>query len=86
MTEPDKARETLTTAKTRYRRTEDAHTAARDDLKAAVVDALRAGVGPSEVARLSGFTDAYVRKLARAAGLPPLRDSRGGAAPKRSTP
>lgn len=82
MTEPDKARETLTTTRARYSRTEDAHKKARDDLKAAVVDALRAGIGPSEVSRLSGFTDAYVRKLARAADLPPLRDSRGGAAPK----
>ncbi|MFB9187429.1 hypothetical protein ACFFX1_55675 [Dactylosporangium sucinum] len=83
MTDADNARQNLTAAKTNYRRTEDAHTKARNELQEAVVAALRAGVGPSEAARLSGFTDAYVRKLARAAGLPPLRESRGGAAPRR---
>jgi hypothetical protein len=38
---------------------------------AAVVVALRAGVSPTEVERLSPFTAAYVRKTARAHGVPP---------------
>ncbi|MER7280574.1 hypothetical protein ABT369_39655 [Dactylosporangium sp. NPDC000244] len=80
----DEARQILGTAKTKYRRTEDAHKKARDELQEAVVEALRAGVGPSEAARLSGFTDAYVRKLARGAGIPPIRESRGGPVPKKA--
>jgi hypothetical protein len=46
--------------------------------KAAVPKALallRAGVGPSEVIRLSPFSDAYIRKLARRAGIPPARQT-----------
>jgi hypothetical protein len=36
-----------------------------------VVAALKAGALPSEVARRSPFTDTYVRRLAREAGIPP---------------
>jgi hypothetical protein len=37
----------------------------------AVLPALRAGVPPTEVERLSPFTAAYIRKVARAEGVPP---------------
>lgn len=38
---------------------------------------LRAEVSPTEVTRLSPFTDSYIRKAAREAGIPPAREPRG---------
>jgi hypothetical protein len=64
-------REELTAATRRYKRTEAAHKEARLLTVAAVVSALRAGVPPSEVERLSPFTAAYIRKLAREEDIPP---------------
>lgn len=40
---------------------------------AAALAALRAGRPPTGVANLSPFTDAYIRQLAREAGIPPAR-------------
>ncbi|GAA3560775.1 hypothetical protein GCM10022235_31380 [Kribbella ginsengisoli] len=37
----------------------------------AVLAALKSGVPPTEVERLSPFTAAYIRKIARAEGVPP---------------
>lgn len=37
----------------------------------AVIAALRSGLSPTEVTELGPFTAAYVRKLARQAGIPP---------------
>lgn len=54
-----------------YQKTEAAHEKARDAAVAAVVAALRAGVGPTEVARRSPFTAAYVRVIARDNDIPP---------------
>lgn len=54
-----------------YQQTEAAHQAARQKAIEAVVAALRAGHRPAEVGRRSPFTDAYVRKLARAHEIPP---------------
>jgi hypothetical protein len=71
----------LSAATRRYRRTETAHEAARQDLLAAVLAALRAGVPPTEVERLSPFTAAYIRKVARAEGIPPAPPG-----PKRAEP
>ena len=65
------AREELTAATRRYRRTEAAHEEARQAAIEAVLTALRAGIGPTEVERLSPFTGAYIRKLARENGVPP---------------
>lgn len=53
--------------------------------KAAIAKALtllRAGLGPSHVARLTPFTDSYVRKAARDAGIPAARPPRGASARK----
>jgi hypothetical protein len=61
----------LAAATRRYEQTEAAHDEARKAAIEAVLAALRAGVGPSEVERLSPFTGAYVRKLARENGIPP---------------
>ncbi|MBB5824734.1 hypothetical protein [Micromonospora carbonacea] len=67
MTDP---RDELSAATKRYRRTEAAHEAAREAVVAAVVAALRQGVGPTEVERLSPFSGAYIRKLARQNDVP----------------
>lgn len=63
----------LRVATERYLETEAAFEAARADTVNAVVDALRDGVGPTEVTDLSPFTAAYVRRLARENGIPPAR-------------
>src|ERR671936_402453 len=68
---PD-TREALSAATRRYRRTEAAHEEARQEVINAVIAALRDGVGPTEVERLSPFTSAYIRKLARDNGVPPV--------------
>lgn len=65
------ARSALAAATRRYEQTEAAHEDARREAIEAVLVALRAGVGPSEVERLSPFTAAYVRRLARENGIPP---------------
>lgn len=64
-------RDELTAATRRYERTDAAHEAARQEVMAAVLAALRAGIPPTEVERLSPFTAAYIRKMARAEGIPP---------------
>jgi hypothetical protein len=78
-------RDQLAAATRRYRQTEAAHEQARQATIAAVLNALRGGVGPAEVERLSPFTGAYIRKLAREHGIPPAppgpksQESRRGA-------
>ena len=64
-------RDELIAATRRYRRTETAHDEARLATIQAVVAALLAGVGPTEVERLSPFTGAYIRKIARENQVPP---------------
>ena len=64
-------REALIAATRRYQRTEAAHEEARREAIDAVIAALRAGLGPTEVERLSPFTGAYIRKVARENGVPP---------------
>lgn len=61
----------LTEATRRYRRTEKAHEEARDAAVQAVVDALRAGIRPTDVTNASPFTAAYVRRIAREHGIEP---------------
>lgn len=65
------ARTTLAAAGRRYRRTETAHDNARRELLGSIVDALRSGVGPAEVARLSTLADRQVRRIARENGIEP---------------
>lgn len=64
-------RDELIAATKRYERTEAAHEVARQQAIQAVLAALRVGVGPTEVERLSPFTGAYIRKIARENGVPP---------------
>lgn len=69
MTTPDRALNVLDAATARYRELEQAH----DAVVAAILAALKAGAGPTEVANRSPFTAAHVRKLAREAGIPPAK-------------
>lgn len=53
-----------------YRRADAARQAVREAAVAAIVAALRAGVPPTVVTAHCPFTAAYVRVLARNAGIP----------------
>lgn len=72
-------RKDLENATRRYRKTASDHEQARDATIEAVLAALRFGVAPVEVERLSPFTAAYIRRLAREQGIPPASPG-----PKRS--
>ncbi len=72
-------RKDLEAATRRYRRTASDHEQAREATIAAVVEALRSGIPPVEVERLSPFTGAHIRKMAREHGIPPASPG-----PKRS--
>jgi hypothetical protein len=61
----------LAAATRRFEQTNTDHEDARVAVTEAIVIALRAGVGPTEVAQLSPFTAAYVRKIARENEIPP---------------
>ncbi|GGQ67134.1 hypothetical protein [Couchioplanes azureus] len=74
------ARDRLAAATRRYRDSEAAHEEARQQVIEAALEALRANITPTEVEKLSPFTGAYIRRLAREKGIPPA--ARG---PKRST-
>lgn len=62
--------EELEAATARYRETEAAHDESRTRVVAAVLDALRAGERPTDVAAKSPFTETYVRRVARENGIP----------------
>lgn len=68
----------------RYRQTEEAHEKARDNLVAAVVEALKAGERPTDVTSWSPFTATYVRKLARKHGIEGAVPSAARAVPPHS--
>lgn len=50
-------------ARARFKRTKAAYEAARSDLNALIVEADEKDVGPSEIARESGFTREWVPKV-----------------------
>ena len=70
----------LAEATRRYVRTKKAHEEARAAAEQAVVDALRAGMRPTDVTNASPFTAAYVRRIAREHGVEPAAPG-----PKRAT-
>jgi hypothetical protein len=74
------AKDALSEQTKRYQRADDTRTAARNAAIELALKLLDAKVGPSEVARLSPFTDSYIRKAARKAGLPPVTSPRGATA------
>ncbi|MYW00610.1 hypothetical protein [Streptomyces sp. SID3343] len=57
------AEEGLVSAAKAYRRTEREHEEARQELKHAAVRAMAAGVKQSEVAKVTGWTREYLRRL-----------------------
>ncbi len=57
----------------RVRRATSALDAAKADHLGAAIDALKAGVPPTDVVNESTFSDAYLRQHARDAGIPPAR-------------
>lgn len=59
----------------RYRRADKTRKEAGQAALTKAIELLFAGVGPTEVAQLSPFTDAYIRKIAREKGVPPARDT-----------
>jgi hypothetical protein len=66
-------RQSLGRASEEYREAEQRFDQARQALVGVVVEALRAGVPPTEVVELSPFSPAYVRVIAREHGIPPAR-------------
>lgn len=66
----------------RYRRAKKALDDVGKSAMAKALALLRANVAPTEVERLSPFTDSHIRKAARAAGIPPARPPRGITAPR----
>jgi hypothetical protein len=73
----------LAEATKRYRKTKTAHDDAQEAVTAAAIAALRAGHRPTDVTDVSPFTAAYVRRLAREAGIEPARP---GPKPSKETP
>lgn len=49
---------------------EDAKQAVSDATEATIVDALKAGIGPTEIAAHAGVSDSHVRAVRRMHGLP----------------
>lgn len=66
----------LSAATRRYRQTASKHQEARVEAVGAALAALRAGDEPAAVAAESPFTPAYIRRLAREAGIPPAATGR----------
>jgi hypothetical protein len=61
----------LREATARYRQTEAAHKKSTDDVRAAIVAALEAGETPTDVNKEAPHTPAYVRRIAKEAGVAP---------------
>lgn len=74
MTDDEDPRERLIRAARKYRTIEKI----RDELEAAIVNALRSGMQPGEVARLaeSAVTDRRIRQIAREHGIEPGKPGR----------
>ena len=63
----------LAEATRRYRRTKSDHDEAQEAVAAAALAALKAGHRPTDVVEVSPFTAAYIRRMAREAGIEPAR-------------
>jgi hypothetical protein len=69
------ARDQLAELSARYTAAEQALEAARDELSSGIVSVLKARtLGPSEVTRLVPFERQHVGRIAKAGGVPPLRE------------
>jgi hypothetical protein len=79
----EEERKQLEAATRRFRRAEEARERAKEEVAVAIVAALHAGVSPTDVANAAPFTPAYVRRIAKAAGVEPAPP---GPKPKRDKP
>jgi hypothetical protein len=61
----------LIAATRKYHRAKRNFDAAKQEVVDAMLTALRAGASPGDVAEGSPFTPAYVRRIAKEAGIPP---------------
>lgn len=69
------ARDQLSELSARYTAAESEFDAAREALSAGIVSILKARtLGPSEVTRLVPFERQHVGRIAKAGGVPPLRE------------
>lgn len=75
--DPEQARARLSTAAETKQRTRRAAARAQDAWEDAVEAALRAGIGPAEVARASGCGYEVIRRIARARGIERRNEPRG---------
>jgi hypothetical protein len=73
----------LAEATRRYRQTKAKHDDAQEAVAAAALAALKAGHRPTDVVEHSPFTAAYIRRIAREAGIEPARP---GPKPSKETP
>ena len=67
-------RHALRTATRRLARAEEGLAAAREGLRAAIVEAFRNGARPSEILTEVPWQRDYIRKIAKEAGIPPLKE------------
>lgn len=74
--EQQEARNRLTKLATAFTKAEQHLEAVRQDLNQGIVDVLMARtIGPSEVTRLVPYERQHVGRIAKAAGVPPLREA-----------
>ncbi|WP_242892528.1 hypothetical protein [Actinomadura litoris] len=64
-------REKLVEAAEEFRRRKHEFDLAREKLADAMADAARAGMTPTEIIEISGYTREHVRRILRAAGVEP---------------
>ena len=69
----DQALDALDAATARFREAEEVLEEARSDVRDRLLDAFRAGVGPSEAARHSPYQRNHVERIRKDAGLAPKR-------------
>lgn len=67
----DRKREAMKQAVEEYTTAKESLDRARATMRTAIVDALEAGMTPTEVNELSPFTPAYNRRIAQEAGVSP---------------
>lgn len=72
--ELDHARDELAAAADELRAVDKQRDQAHNRVATAIVRARRAGMTPTEAERLSPFTAAWTRRIAREGGIPPARE------------
>lgn len=68
-----RARAKLAKATKAFETSKAQHERDREALAAAIVEALKADIGPSEVARIAPYDRQHIGRISKAAGIPPRR-------------